>query len=99
MSLALTAATAGTEIAGETVSRTIFGLVQMISDSAKVKLLLQHILQIWNCKQNVRGNKELVQALTRHINEISNIVINELEAQPALRDIETWQNAMEKFLM
>ena len=36
MSFALTAATAATEIAGETVSRTILGLAQMISDSAKV---------------------------------------------------------------
>ena len=39
MSLALTAATAATEIAGEPVSRTIFGLAKMISDSAKVELL------------------------------------------------------------
>ena len=39
MSLALAAATAATEIAGEKVSRTMFGLLQMISDSAKVKLL------------------------------------------------------------
>ena len=40
MSFALTAATAASEIAGEKVSHTIFGLAQMISDSTKVKLLL-----------------------------------------------------------